>query len=71
MSQTQNAGAQMEQSMPVAAASQAAAQRASALQPKGTCWYCDRQVDNIRRFCSASCRHNYFEEEGLAGRELF
>jgi len=68
MSQTQSANAQNEQAA-LAAAAQALVQRASALQPKGTCWYCDRPVDNVKRFCSAACRHEYFEEEGLAGRE--
>lgn len=37
--------------------------RAMLLQAKGTCWYCDRAVDAIRRFCSLSCRNDYFEEE--------
>jgi|GEM_PF-3172296 len=70
MGQMQNAGAHNEKIMSVAP-SQAMVQRASALQPKGTCWYCDRPVDNIKRFCSTLCRHDYFEEEGLAGREKF
>lgn len=69
MSRTHSANAQHEQAVSAAAAAQALVQRASALQPKGTCWYCDRPVDNVKRFCSASCRHEYFEEEGLAGRE--
>jgi hypothetical protein len=37
--------------------------RAMQLQAKGSCWYCDRAVDAIRRFCSVSCRNDYFEEE--------
>jgi hypothetical protein len=40
------------------------AQRMAALPPKGTCWYCDQRVDNVRRFCSVACRNDYFEEEG-------
>ena len=39
------------------------AQRMAALPPKGTCWYCDQRVDNVRRFCSTACRDDYFEEE--------
>ncbi len=35
----------------------------SALQPKGSCWYCDAPVDNVRRFCSPACRNDYVEEE--------
>nr|WP_314629136.1 hypothetical protein [uncultured Noviherbaspirillum sp.] len=34
-----------------------------ALQPKGSCWYCDQPVDSIRRFCSSNCRDDYLEEE--------
>lgn len=35
----------------------------SALQPKGSCWYCDTAVDNVRRFCSPACRNDFLEEE--------
>lgn len=35
----------------------------SALQPKGSCWYCDSPVDNVRRFCSPACRNDFMEEE--------
>jgi hypothetical protein len=35
----------------------------SALQPKGSCWYCDNPVDNVRRFCSPVCRNDFLEEE--------
>jgi len=38
-----------------------------ALQPKGSCWYCDQPVDSIRRFCSSSCRDDYLEEEAEFG----
>jgi hypothetical protein len=40
-----------------------------ALQPKGSCWYCDQPVDNVRRFCSSSCRDDYLEEEAEFGSE--
>lgn len=38
-----------------------------ALQPKGSCWYCDQPVDSVRRFCSSSCRDDYLEEEAEFG----
>lgn len=38
-----------------------------ALQPKGSCWYCDQPVDSIRRFCSSNCRDDYLEEEAEFG----
>jgi hypothetical protein len=40
-----------------------------ALQPKGTCWYCDQPVDSVRRFCSSSCRDDYLEEEAEFGSQ--
>ncbi len=33
------------------------------LPAKGSCWYCDQMVDNVRRFCSPGCRNDYLEEE--------
>jgi len=39
------------------------AKRSATLPAKGACWYCDKPVDNVRRFCSLSCRDDYFEEE--------
>ena len=38
-----------------------------ALQPKGSCWYCDQPVDSVRRFCSSKCRDDYLEEEAEFG----
>ena len=40
-----------------------------ALQPKGSCWYCDQPVDSVRRFCSSGCRDDYLEEEAEFGSE--
>jgi hypothetical protein len=46
-----------------AAASVAAAVPARAsLPPKGACWYCDKPLDNIRRFCGKSCAASFDEE---------
>jgi hypothetical protein len=38
-----------------------------ALQPKGSCWYCDQPVDSVRKFCSSACRDDYLEEEAEFG----
>ena len=27
----------------------------ASLPPKGTCWYCDKPLDAVRRFCCKSC----------------
>jgi hypothetical protein len=32
------------------------------LQPKGSCWYCDKPVDNVRRFCGKECADAFDEE---------
>jgi hypothetical protein len=42
----------------------------SALQPKGSCWYCDSAVDNVRRFCSPACRNDFMEEEATHSSSL-
>lgn len=36
---------------------------ASALKPKGACWYCNQPLDNIRRFCGKECADDYKTEE--------
>ena len=32
------------------------------LPPKGACWYCDKPLDAVRRFCCKSCGVAYAEE---------
>jgi len=32
------------------------------LPPKGACWYCEKPLDSVRRFCGKSCT-DAFEEE--------
>ena len=43
-------------------ASVAALHQASHLPPKGACWYCDKPLDAVRRFCCKSCGEAYAEE---------
>lgn len=38
------------------------------LPPKGTCWYCERPVDSVRRFCGKEC-HDAFDEEAEFTKE--
>ena len=33
------------------------------LPPKGACWYCDKPLDNVRRFCGKECSLAFDEEE--------
>jgi len=35
---------------------------AAMLPPKGACWYCDKPLDAVRRFCCKSCGEAYAEE---------
>ncbi|HEX9171518.1 MAG TPA: hypothetical protein VF861_02565 [Telluria sp.] len=32
------------------------------LPPKGACWYCDKPVDSVRRFCGKDCADAFDEE---------
>lgn len=34
----------------------------ASLPPKGACWYCDKPLDAVRRFCCKSCGVAYAEE---------
>ncbi|MYM99197.1 hypothetical protein GTP81_31300 [Rugamonas sp. FT107W] len=47
---------------PVTAAAAAARTRHS-LPPKGACWYCDKPLDNVRRFCDKECADAFDEEK--------
>lgn len=40
----------------------AAAARRAALPAKGACWYCDKALDSVRRFCGKPCAAAYDEE---------
>lgn len=50
---------------PAAAPVLTAAQVRQALPPKGACWYCDRSLDSVRRFCGKSCADAFDEESGF------
>lgn len=34
-----------------------------ALPPKGSCWYCEKPLDNVRRFCDKECADAFDEEK--------
>ncbi|MBJ7312171.1 hypothetical protein ACFOLJ_11110 [Rugamonas sp. CCM 8940] len=34
-----------------------------ALPPKGSCWYCERPLDSVRRFCGKECADAFDEEK--------
>lgn len=32
------------------------------LPPKGACWYCEKPLDSVRRFCGKVCADGFDEE---------
>ena len=40
-----------------------AARTRHALPPKGSCWYCEKPLDNVRRFCDKECADAFDEEK--------
>jgi hypothetical protein len=47
----------------VVAAPAAAVRTRQMLPPKGACWYCDKPLDNVRRFCDKECADAFDEEK--------
>lgn len=47
------------ESKPVFLGETGSANKFAALMPKGSCWYCNHPLDNIRRFCSKACADDY------------
>ncbi|MFC5459791.1 hypothetical protein [Massilia niabensis] len=49
---------------PMASAAAAAQTRPTrlSLPPKGSCWYCEKPVDSVRRFCGKDCTDAFDEE---------
>ena len=47
----------------VAVASPLARRRTrQSLPPKGSCWYCEKPLDSVRRFCGKECADGFDEE---------
>ncbi|QOY94346.1 hypothetical protein IM543_23285 [Massilia sp. UMI-21] len=34
----------------------------AALPAKGSCWYCEKPLDSVRRFCGKGCADSFDEE---------
>ena len=32
------------------------------LPPKGSCWYCEKPLDSVKRFCGKNCADAFDEE---------
>ncbi|WP_040787551.1 hypothetical protein [Massilia niastensis] len=46
---------------PMAAIARTTPSRLS-LPAKGSCWYCEKPLDSVRRFCGKSCADSFDEE---------
>lgn len=40
-----------------------AARTRQMLPPKGSCWYCEKPLDNVKRFCDKECADSFDEEK--------
>lgn len=40
------------------------------LPPKGSCWYCDKPIDSVRRFCGKECADAFDEEAEYSADSL-
>lgn len=40
----------------------ATGQSRQTLPPKGSCWYCEKPLDSVRRFCGKECADSFDEE---------
>ncbi|WP_426113756.1 hypothetical protein [Massilia sp. PWRC2] len=32
------------------------------LPPKGSCWYCEKTLDSVKRFCNKACADGFDDE---------
>jgi len=47
---------------PALAIPPAPARPRQSLPPKGSCWYCEKPLDSVKRFCGKSCADAFDEE---------
>ena len=40
------------------------------LPAKGSCWYCDKPLDSVRRFCGKECADAFDEEAAYTAEAL-
>ena len=48
---------------PAMAAPVSPARTRQMLPPKGSCWYCEKPLDNVKRFCDKECADAFDEEK--------
>jgi hypothetical protein len=37
------------------------------LPPKGSCWYCEKALDSVKRFCNKECADGFDDEAAFTG----
>lgn len=37
------------------------------LPPKGSCWYCEKTLDSVKRFCNKECADGFDDEAAFTG----
>lgn len=42
----------------------------ASLVAKGSCWYCNRHLDDVRRFCGRECAEAFEEDEMAMERRM-
>ncbi len=47
---------------PALAATASPVRARQSLPPKGSCWYCEKPLDSVKRFCGKSCADSFDEE---------
>lgn len=47
-----------------------AARPRHSLPPKGSCWYCEKPLDNVRRFCGKECADGFDDEAAFSGENI-
>ena len=55
-------GPELACAMPPGPPSGRAAPARQSLPPKGSCWYCEKPLDSVKRFCGKGCADAFDEE---------
>lgn len=58
-------GSTVDADIPLAATEPPARPRHN-LPPKGSCWYCEKPLDNVRRFCGKECADGFDDEAAFS-----
>ncbi|HEU4850601.1 MAG TPA: hypothetical protein VFT37_00440 [Telluria sp.] len=57
-----DAGPELARSMPPGGPAVRVTPARQSLPPKGSCWYCEKPLDSVKRFCGKGCADAFDEE---------